>query len=317
MFLNYLQKEDQKTEKILFTGLDYAGKSSIILTLRRKFAQIGSISPTHGSQKRVFDFLGKSISEWDLGGQKTYRISYLKRPNDFFGNTSVAIYVIDIQDVDRFQESLDFLKEVAQKFEELELKPYIHIFFHKYDPIISHKEGNDYKILIDNLKEQINGILTKEKHDFHKTTIFEISSIIKAMSKIFLKIFPKRILIDNIVEEFVKKTNSNGVIIVDNNSLLIGSYFINDEFKDLVMESVPYFLTLNDSFEKTDAYYLKNNNNPHKTTIVQKSDNYFIFSKIELKEDLPPYYLLILKDTPNYDAENIKSISNLFGELLY
>ena len=78
-----MQQEDEKIEKVLFTGLDNAGKTSIISVLKREFAQIESLTPTQGSQKRIFDFLGKTIAEFDLGGQEKYRISYLKRPNDY------------------------------------------------------------------------------------------------------------------------------------------------------------------------------------------------------------------------------------------
>ena len=66
----YLKKEEaeQRPEasKLLFTGLDDAGKTSIILSLQREFSKIAVLSPTRGAQRRVFDFLGKEIAEWDL-----------------------------------------------------------------------------------------------------------------------------------------------------------------------------------------------------------------------------------------------------------
>jgi len=76
--VEYLREEKSEAKKILFTGLDDAGKTSIILALQREFSKITNIEPTRGAQRRMFEFLGKTISEWDLGGQETYRISYLK-----------------------------------------------------------------------------------------------------------------------------------------------------------------------------------------------------------------------------------------------
>ena len=73
--LEYLKEEEPVAHKILFTGLDFAGKSSIIQVLKREFSKIAKIQPTKGAHRRVFTLLDREVSEWDLGGQKTYRIS--------------------------------------------------------------------------------------------------------------------------------------------------------------------------------------------------------------------------------------------------
>ncbi|MHA2324400.1 MAG: ADP-ribosylation factor-like protein, partial [Promethearchaeota archaeon] len=133
----FLQKEEQpqeKTYKILFTGLDGAGKTSIILSLQREFSKIAIIEPTKGAQRSTFKLMGREISEWDLGGQKSYLISYLKNPSKYFDDTEVAIYVIDILDASRIIESLSYFYDVVEKFKELKISPVINIFFHKYDP---------------------------------------------------------------------------------------------------------------------------------------------------------------------------------------
>ena len=84
--MEYLHEERPDAQKILFTGLDDAGKTSIILALQREFSKIAVIKPSRGAQRRIFEFLGKEISEWDLGGQISYRISYLKNPSKFFNS---------------------------------------------------------------------------------------------------------------------------------------------------------------------------------------------------------------------------------------
>ena len=56
-FLEYLKKEKSDTHKILFTGLDTAGKSSIILSLQREFSKIAILKPTKGASRRIFSII--------------------------------------------------------------------------------------------------------------------------------------------------------------------------------------------------------------------------------------------------------------------
>ena len=86
------------SEKILFTGLDNSGKTSIIKVLQKEISQIAMLKPTRQAQRKIFEYLGRDISEWDLGGQEKYRIAYLKEPTKYFDRSNVCIYVIDIQD---------------------------------------------------------------------------------------------------------------------------------------------------------------------------------------------------------------------------
>jgi hypothetical protein len=62
--------------KILFSGLDFAGKSSIIATVKNEFEKIVNPQPTKLTERSEFTFLGQSIHDWDMGGQRLYRIQY-------------------------------------------------------------------------------------------------------------------------------------------------------------------------------------------------------------------------------------------------
>lgn len=314
--MEYLKEEDPEAQKILFTGLDSAGKTSIILSLKREFSKIAILSPTRGAQRRVFEFLGKNISEWDLGGQKTYRIAYLKNPSKYFENTEIAIYVIDIQDKKRIPEALDYLKDVIAKFEELETEPPIYIFFHKFDPVLERSAYNEYSDLTINLKEDIKEIANYKRLYFYNTSIYDLPSLIKAMSEILLTLYPKSELIDKTIEGFSQKVGSEGVVVIDDNSLLIGSYFKNDEIKEILNSSTPYFLTLNDSFKAAESKGGVRRD-PENNVLVQRYNKYFIFKQISLKKDVPPYYLLLVKDDPTYNKEDIESFSNLLKQILY
>ncbi len=69
LFFHEEEQPKEKTYKILFTGLDGAGKTSIILALQREFSKIAVIEPTRGPHRTTFKLLGREVSEWDLGGQ--------------------------------------------------------------------------------------------------------------------------------------------------------------------------------------------------------------------------------------------------------
>jgi len=92
--------------------------------------------------------MGREIAEWDLGGQISYRISYLKNPGKYFDDTEIAIYVIDVQNRVRLPEAISYLKDVVDRFNKLEIAPPIFVFLHKYDPALRRNALNEMKIRI-------------------------------------------------------------------------------------------------------------------------------------------------------------------------
>lgn len=313
----YLKKEEAETtvasEKVLFTGLDDAGKTSIILSLQREFSKIAVLSPTRGAQRRVFDFLGKEIAEWDLGGQISYRISYLKNPSKFFDGTEIAIYVIDIQNKPRIPEAISYFKDVVEQFNELEIEPPIYVFLHKYDPALRRGALNEMQDLIIELKEQVKKATDYKELYFYETSIYDFSSIIRAMSEILLSLYPKSELIEKTIIEFAKKIESEGVVVIDDNSLVIGAYYKNDETKHLLTASSPYFLTLSDSLQYTGVQ----DNRFEDKMILQRFGKNFIFKKISLKKNTTPYYLLLLKKDPSIQKEEIETLVNLLKQIIF
>ena len=310
----YLKKEKPpkpEISKILFTGLDDAGKTSIILSLQREFSKIAILSPTRGAQKRIFDFLGKEISEWDLGGQLSYRIAYLKNPGKYFDGTEIAIYVIDIQNKPRISEAISYFKDVIEQFKELEIEPPIYVFLHKFDPALRRSAQNEMESLVIDLKDKLRASKYKEIY-YHETSIYDFGSIITAMSEILLSLYPKSELIEKTIYEFAKKVESEGVVIIDDNSLIIGSYYKDDEIKHLLTASMPYFLTLHDSFQLTNPMEERFENR----MIVQRFGKNFIFKQITLKKEEEPYYLILLKEDPVFHKEDLESFANLLKEIL-
>ncbi len=305
----FFQKEKQSKEKIykiLFTGLDAAGKTSIILALQREFSKIALLEPTRGAQRSKFNFLGREISEWDLGGQKSYRISYLKNPSKYFEDTEIAIYVIDILDTSRVLEALSYFYDVIKKFRELKIEPPIYIFFHKYDPKLIQHVKNEIESEIQKLQKEIVETANYRMIKFYRTSIYDPYTIMSAMSKILLELFPKSELIQKTIEEYARKLGCEGLMIVDKNSIILGSCFNDEDSKKKLRGTIAYFLSLNDIFEDMEL------EKPEDQILLKKSGNYFIFKPVTITETSLPYYMLGLKRHNPFDTHFLNKDFNAF-----
>ncbi len=186
------------------------------------------------------------------------------------------------------------------------------MFFHKFDPALVKNAPNEMNNLLANLKEKIKSIVNYKKLYFYTTSIYDLSSIINAISEILLALFPKSQLIEKTIAQFANKVAAEGAVILDDNSLIVGSYYQNDATKQMLNSSTPYFLTLNDSFkESSEAGKLEDQ------MVVQRLGKYFVFKQISLKQGATPYYLLLLKNTPEVHKEDYDSIVKLLREILY
>ena len=307
--LLFFQEERQSKEKIykiLFTGLDGAGKTSIILALQREYSKIALLEPTRGAQRTNFKFLGKEISEWDLGGQKSYRISYLKNPSKYFEDTEIAIYVIDILDPSRVLESLSYFYDVIEKFRELKIEPPIYVFFHKYDPKLIHNVKNEIDSEIQKLQKEMVETANYRMIRFYRTSIYDPFTIMSPMSKMLLELFPKSELLQRTIEEYAKKLDCEGLIIVDKNSIILGSCFKDDDSKKKLSGTIAYFLSLNDVFEEMELEKQEDQ------ILLKKSGNHFIFKPVTMKETALPYYMLGLKKHNPFDTDFLDNDFNAF-----
>jgi GTPase SAR1 family protein len=320
--------------KILFTGLDYAGKSSIILVLKHEFENIATLKPTKAAQRKIFEYIGRSVAEWDLGGQRTYRMNYLLHPSKYFDNTDVCIYVIDIQDKLRVLEMLSYFADVIAQFKKLKITPAINIFLHKYDP--EYVENNQIGInaLVSELKEKIETIVDKQFDlSFHKTTTKRMWSIINAFSQIMLSLYPQSKLIDKLISDFVNKTEAKAMVILDYNSLVIGQSYTDEYYQELVQISAPYFLTLSDNFS-TKLSTLKNQPpdkskidltdgcdeiiekdeciNANKRLTITRSGEKYIFDEFTLLKFKNPMYILMIAGDKEISDEELNSFIKVF-----
>jgi len=310
--MTQLKESNHNVRKIIFIGLDNAGKTSIILTLLREISKFAVISPTRHAKRRKLEFLGMKISEWDLGGHERYRKQYLENAELYFRGTNILIYVIDVQDYDRIVESYIYLNQIIGKLNELNLNPVIYIFFHKNDPDMS--DSNQIKIndTVSYLKEKIEGIQNSNKFKFYNTTIFDLSSIINTMSEILLSLYSRVEIVKKTIREFAFKSRIEGIEVLDDNSLIISSFYQNDNIKRILNSLSPYFLRLNDGFENLNVSKEEAKN----YMLVERFGKYFIFKKFKLTKQFFPYYILLCTNEPLLERSEIEALIKLLRDLL-
>ncbi|MHA1671794.1 MAG: ADP-ribosylation factor-like protein [Promethearchaeota archaeon] len=172
---SYVSKE----QKIVVIGLGNAGKTTIL----RKFGgQIGvkdlaKLNPTKGVQRKEIITSDMALILWDFGGQEEYRNVYLNNPEKYFLKVDLVIYVIDLQDPENYEKSINYFKQILEVFNKLEEKPYILIFIHKFDPDV--KDDPAIILNVELIKDMIKDVF-QENIRFEYETYF--SSIYSAIA---------------------------------------------------------------------------------------------------------------------------------------
>lgn len=89
----------KKNAKIIFVGLDDAGKTTLTSVL--KFGTVSQFDPTSHAHSENLEIGNMKVNTVDLGGHKTMR----KVWRDFFLKIDAIVYLVDAANPNRFQES--------------------------------------------------------------------------------------------------------------------------------------------------------------------------------------------------------------------
>ncbi|MCE7736653.1 MAG: hypothetical protein GPJ54_17350 [Candidatus Heimdallarchaeota archaeon] len=173
--------------KLIFAGLDKAGKTTIYkATMEEMDANdLKNLAPTKQIERHATSYLDKDFSVWDMGGQLNYREAYLNKP-EVFNQTKAMIFVIDIQDIERLEESYQYFVDILQILKNVDPAPKLYVLFHKYDPEISGRlKAHFYKAA--RLFRKADK-LTPQKFKFYLTSIFS-NSIDLAVKRILFENF--------------------------------------------------------------------------------------------------------------------------------
>ena len=295
------QLKSQK--KLLMIGLDNSGKTSILAVLEDKFSIIKDLMPTRGVQREKLDFFGYPIISWDLGGQVQYREKmYFTKPEIYFGEVDLILYVIDSQDVDRFSESANYFKQVLKVLDDLKEYPPLVIVLHKSDQDI--RRTLQWQKNIDSVKSKFNAVIDefdKFKLDYYDTSIFQRPTIMQMFSAALMKVSETSEIVEHILEDFCTQITGRAISIISMDGLIFGSYTKNTTDESLVNNTALLLQTLSNFHhsiglirERTIVLELPLNG------IAMRGEKLFEYSDLQI-----PVYLWLLSEKPELLDEKL------------
>jgi hypothetical protein len=215
--------------KIILSGLDNAGKSSMLLALKKMYGfeeEVKQLKPTIRIDYYRRDFLNQRLNFFDMGGQSKFREAYLKRPI-YFEAVNILIYLIDIQDEKRFSESIDYMGKVLRILEEVgydKANP-IYLCFSKadYELILVHMA--DYLTRMKMLKDLIHKTYPTFKFIYYSTSIYNLYSIVRMISDGLSHFMENYDDIRAILDNFGRTTEVKQALLFDHTGLVIADFF--------------------------------------------------------------------------------------------
>ncbi|MHA1276192.1 MAG: ADP-ribosylation factor-like protein [Candidatus Helarchaeota archaeon] len=180
-----------EAQKVVLAGLDNAGKTALLNTIKKEvgFSEISSLKPTKGANRDDLFLADQEILIVELGGQDEFRKFYIDQPDRFFLDTDIIVYLIDIIDDGRFQESIEYLGQILRTLKYLQEQTDFVIIFSKCDPDIINspmfQERYDYleNKVVETFKPYIF------KFEIQTSSIYNIVSMTPSFSRMLKGIF--------------------------------------------------------------------------------------------------------------------------------
>jgi hypothetical protein len=182
-----------------------------------------NLLPTRKIARDAFKFLGIEFIRMDFGGQSQYREEYLKNPTKYISGTDLIFYVIDVQDFDRYVETIDYLDKILIYLKEEQEYPPLAILLHKFDPqLVKDKEINSRALTI-------KQALTRYSNDFDifffETSIYDVKSIMDTFSSGLSLLFDKIEIVSQLLAEISKNYDTLLIALFDSMGITIGEYY--------------------------------------------------------------------------------------------
>ncbi|MFX1537178.1 MAG: ADP-ribosylation factor-like protein [Promethearchaeota archaeon] len=222
----YADGVDLDPGRIVFAGLDKAGKTSFILSLQGRYEQElkekGKIAPTLDAIPQKLKIGGKKVIVWDFGGQVALRKQYLSNPRHF-RHIILLFYLIDIQDHRRFGTSLEYLQEILQLLKVQGENPSLVIVFHKKDPELKVEE-TELANREQSLKTDIKNMAQSFNFSFYSTSIMDRPTIISAFSSALMSISHVEEPINAILEDIALQQEATVIALASQTGVRLGKW---------------------------------------------------------------------------------------------
>ena len=305
----------KEQRKVILIGLDNGGKTSLLSVLQERFAIIKDLLPTRGVQREHIDLFGFNLISWDLGGQIQYRENlYFNKPELFFAEVDLVIYVIDIQDNKRFTESANYFRQVLETLKMLNEKPPILIVLNKSDP--DFRTSLQFKKNETAIKNKLDLILENKKEfdvGYADTTIFQRETVLRMFSKALKHISETSEIIEGVLGEFSAKIGAEGISLVSLDGLIFGNYCEDKKDEHLLNNTALLLQTLS-NFHKSTGLKLENKINLNLARNELKFVGKKLFDYSESK--IPVYLWILLKKEPQNIEESLSYFEKQLAPLI-
>lgn len=295
-------------KKVAILGLDNAGKTSILTTVKQKFdidKQIRSLKPTLKVERTGIEFMGHTINNWDFGGQQKYREEYTTHKDRYLAGVDLLFFVLDAQDSLRFDEAFSYFEDIMKYLKSNNMKVPIVVLLHKVDP--SFTEDPTIQNNLTMIKNRFQPFLETFSIRFFTTTVFELQSIIRAFSTGIRMMYTQTEAIEKFILGLVEKLkNIMAMLIFEQSGISLGEYYL--EHITLVMKKK--ILTL---YEIAQKRIMARNINSY-----EFSDRLDAFTKISgliqsFDIDGVQFYVLLVVEEHD-DLETVVSEFNYFEQ---
>ena len=293
--------------KIIISGLDNAGKTSILTALDKKYdfrKDVLELKPTYKVEYHTTDFLDRKVYFWDMGGQLKFRKQYQNRADMYFADTDLLVYIMDIKDEDSIEDSLDYLNSILDYFDETNQDVPLIVSFHKYDPELRAKEEVNDRI--DEIRETIMSNYPSLKILFQHTSIYDIISIVQLISY-GLSIFDEKFFeLSERLEAFLLETDCLSLILFDRNGIIISEFYndtIETDYYVHLLESIKEHLYLVKRMQEEDY------DEEHDFIEVERGLISY-FHSIEIEDDMFYISALIKEDKKENLMDNLDGLLN-------
>ncbi len=235
-----MSNQPKKTIKVVLSGLDNAGKTSMLVGFKRMYGyedEVHNLKPTLRIDYYKREFLNLRLNFFDMGGQSKFRDMYIKR-DMYFESIDLLIYLIDIQDEMRFTESIKYLSDVFGVLENVSYVKDIPIFicFSKADYGFIKVNPDEYIARRAMVKRLLRKVFPEYEFHFYITSIYNLYTIIHMISNGLRRYLEGYDEIQDSIVEYRDKTEITQAILFDHTGLVISETF-SPKSKDFELEN--------------------------------------------------------------------------------
>jgi GTPase SAR1 family protein len=297
----------QRKYKLLFSGLDNAGKTSFLLGIQQKYSELLGTTPTRGFTQSHIEIFGTQLFEWEVGGQKRYRDAILSSGVILY-DTDALFYLVDMQDLDRLEESVEFFRGLVGFLNNNEIHGPIVVCFHKIDPNVC--DDPVIRSAVERGTEMFQNAAGERPVKFFETSIFDHWSLVEAFSYGVARLSPNREVFRLQLQWLADRISAKDIYLMNEGGIILSDY-VGDEPSSTVLEvAVPYAFSLFKTFKRGGT--LQSNR-----LLWKVDENIILFFQIPVK-NYPVYLMSLLPSEDSIallDAD-IDEFSNRISELL-